>query len=110
MWWHRKSIRRIKMTEWISYLDDIAPDNGQIVLVYNCKRGCRRAKYSCGVEDYGSYDIEYDVFLGQDSCGEYTVIMDDVVFWMPLPEPPDVVDETFGKYKGTAIEKFKENE
>jgi len=45
------------MTEWISYLDDIAPDNGQIVLVYNCKRGCRRAKYSCGVEDYGSYDI-----------------------------------------------------
>jgi len=77
------------MTKWISYLDDAAPDNDQIVFVYSNKHVCRKAKYICGIEDYGSYDIEYDVFLGQDSGGEYTVIMDDVVFWIPIPELPE---------------------
>jgi hypothetical protein len=32
------------MNEWISCNDDKEPENGQIVLVYNCKRGCRRAR------------------------------------------------------------------
>jgi hypothetical protein len=76
------------MTEWISCNDDKEPENGQIVLVYNCKRGCRRAKYICDAKDYGSYDIKYDIFLEQDSCGEYTVITHDVAFWTPIPKLP----------------------
>jgi hypothetical protein len=31
-------------------------------------------------------------------------------WWMKMPKAHDVVDETFGKYKGTLLEVFKENE
>jgi hypothetical protein len=96
------------MTEWISNLDDAVPDNDQVVLAYSKKRGYVLARYSCGFEDYGSYDIEYEFWYSQNDGYEY--ILDDILYWMPLPEPPDVVDETFGKYKGTPLEKFKENE
>ena len=76
------------MTKWISYLDDEAPDNDQVVLVYSKKGGYEIAKYSCGIEDYGGYDIEYEYFWRQNSDGEY-IIMHDVICWMPIPKLPE---------------------
>jgi len=41
--------------------------------------------------------------------GNYRIMPVPPDWWMEMPKAHDVVDETFGKYKGTAIEKFKEN-
>jgi hypothetical protein len=79
------------MTEWSSNLDDAVPDNDQVVLVYSKKRGYEIAKYSCGVEDYGSYDIEYEFWWSQKDGDEY--ILDGVLYWMPIPELPKDYDD-----------------
>jgi len=75
------------MNKWIDCFDDNVPKNKKKVLVYSESRGYEVAKYSYGTRVYSDTDIMVKFWWRLIDNDEEDVL-DDVLYWMPLPEPP----------------------
>jgi len=76
------------MNEWIRNSDDNVPKNKKKVLVYSESRGYEVAKYSYGTRVYSDTDIRVK-FWWRPVGNDDEDILDDVLYWMPLPELPE---------------------
>jgi hypothetical protein len=86
-------------SDWRSVKDDPPRPNYEVLI---CWDGIDAVTTSFRFKNHKGEDCWWN--------GNYRVMPNHPDWWMEMPKAHDVVDETFGKYKGTAIEKFKENE